>query len=89
MRQGPEDNDKAQSLAWRLLSAFARAFLQSFFRTVVFISYFAFSLSAFVTTPEPIFLFAVPLSLIGLWLLLYHFDLVSQAAKRHVTTNAD
>lgn len=80
----PKANKGPSSRAGELLLLFAKAFIGSFFRLVVFVSYMAFSMKAFVAAPpEGIFLFAAPLSLIGLWLLLYHFDLVRQALWRH------
>jgi hypothetical protein len=79
-----EPDPKGSGFTAKLLSTFVSNFFQSFFRTIAFVGYFAFSLSAFVSNPKAIYLFEVPLSLVGLWLLLYHFDLVSEAAKRHL-----
>ncbi len=84
----PGNNGEGQSRAWTLLSTFVRAFSQSLFRTVLFLSYMALSLAEFASSPKAIFLPASLLSLIGLWLLLYHFDLVRQAFRRHLTTDA-
>lgn len=78
-----EHKENGVSHRRKLLSAFVKALLRSAFQTAAFIFYLAFSLSEFFSAPKVIFLFAAPLSLVGLWLLLYHFDLVSQAAKRH------
>lgn len=65
-----------------LLSIVVKAFFQSFFRTVTFIAYLGIFASGFLAEPKGIDLLAGPLSLVGLWMLLYNFDLLVQAAKR-------
>lgn len=65
-----------------LLSIVLKAFVQSFFRTVAFIVYLGMFASGFLAEPKGIDLLAGPLSLVGLWMLLYNFDLVVHAAKR-------
>ena len=70
------------SLMRKLISAFIVAGVKSFFRTVTFLGFLGFVLTDFVSAPAPIKLFSVPLSLVGIWVLLYHFDLFVQAIKR-------
>lgn len=79
--EGKEEGVK-QSLATRLVSAFVKGLLQGFFRTITFVAYLGLFAYGFNAEPKGIDLLAGPLSLIGLWMLLYNFDLVVQAAKR-------
>lgn len=79
--EGKEEGGK-QSFLPKLVSTFVNAFLQGFFRTITFIAYLGLFAYGFNAVPKGIDLVAGPLSLIGLWMLLYNFDLVMQAAKR-------
>jgi hypothetical protein len=75
-------NNHRSPLLLRLLSVFVRYFFLSFIRTAVFVFYLSFFLVGFVSDPRLIDFVAGPLSLVGLWILLYNFDLVVTAAKR-------
>ncbi len=78
---GKEEGVK-QSLGTRIVSAVVKGLLKGFFRTITFVSYLGLFAYGFNTEPKGVDLLAGPLSLIGLWMLLYNFDLVVQAAKR-------
>ena len=78
----PSKQDDSNSSSPGLASVMAKAFLLSFSRTLLFFIYLGLFSSGFLSNPKGIDLFAGPLSLIGLWLLLFKFDLVIQAAKR-------
>ena len=83
----PEDPKQEQShgeqrsFFWMVLVIALTRFFQSLFQTGVFVSYFAFLLAECVSAPRGMDLFAVPLSLIGLWLVLYRFKLVVRAVR--------
>lgn len=72
---------KQRPFFWTLLVTALTGFFQSLFQTGVFVSYFAFLLAEGVSAPRGVDLFAVPLSLIGLWLLLYRFEFVVRAFR--------
>jgi hypothetical protein len=78
----PKKKSGSRSRFAMLLSIVLKTFFQSFFRTVTFIAYLGMFASGFLAEPKGIDLLAGPLSLVGLWMLLYNFDLLLHAAKR-------
>lgn len=70
------------SLLQKYYLMMVKLFFLSFIRTVTFFTYLGWFATGLLLYPKAVDLLSGPLSLIGLWLLLYNFDLVIQAAKR-------
>ena len=79
---GAKGSREGRSSLGNLMSVAIGAFFMSFARTVLTIAYLGLFASEFLANPKLVDFVAGPLSFVGLWLVLYNFDLVAKAARR-------